>query len=205
MNAVLQVDVERAAQMHHVIAAALVGPYPADARPRLFGSFMSMCLSHHESILVLVQNEMLTGSALALFRPLVETAYRGLFVGLIATDHEVYQVMNDDAPYPRFNDLAALIDERLKTSTLYSQFGGSVWKMLCDYTHTGVIQLASRIDQNGLVGSHYAVEQLQNLVNGATSILVQISIPFLQKLRGEDQAAIVGREYVRLYVPQPGP
>ena len=70
--------------MHQFIADQLAGKYADDDRRALFAAFVSLAQSHHEAILVMAGQERLIASAFALFRPMVEVAYRGLFVGLMA-------------------------------------------------------------------------------------------------------------------------
>ncbi|MBB5329445.1 hypothetical protein [Tunturiibacter gelidoferens] len=84
----------RAEEMHQCIADELGGVHGADDRLFLFTAFVSVVMSHHEAILTLLKNERLARSALALFRPLLEAAYRGLFAGFLASSREL-EVIND--------------------------------------------------------------------------------------------------------------
>src|SRR5260370_352436 len=96
--------------MHQLIVDQMAGTYQSDDRSALFASFMSIAISHHEAIMILVRHDRVIGSAFALLRPLVETAYRGLFVNFQATPEEVEKITKGGEPYPKFNDLAASLD-----------------------------------------------------------------------------------------------
>jgi hypothetical protein len=199
MDPLLAEQVNKAARMHEFIADTLAGAYPDNLRSRLFGAFMSICLSHHEAILILVQNDDLGASALALVRPLIESAYRGVYVGLVATDAEVQQVADDKIRYPKFNDLAASLDRHMATGGLYQMYGGQTWGLLNDLTHTGVIQLASRLGTDGRMGSHHDLDTLCRLCDSATSAFIRIAMPFLIHTKGSDAAARVSAAYTALY------
>jgi hypothetical protein len=203
MDQLLAEEVNKAARMHEFVLDTLAGPYPDNLRSRLFGAFMAVCLSHHEAILTLMQNERLGGSALALLRSLVESAYRGVYVGLIATDADVQKIANDEFKYPYFNDIANSIDQHMASGDLYQLYGGDAWKLLNDLTHTGVVQLASRLSAAGKMGSHYETETLRRTVASATSALIRIAMPFLIEMRGPDAAALVSARYVSIYPLQP--
>jgi hypothetical protein len=134
-------ELERAQQMHRLVSEALVGDYATDVRGSLFASFVSVCMSHHEAITLLVMNGRLTGSALALCRPLVEAACRGMYVAYAADDKELESIAKGAEPYPPFKQLIAMLDARLSVGNLFTQYS-EVWKSLNDFTHGGVFQLA---------------------------------------------------------------
>jgi type I restriction enzyme M protein len=61
--------------------------YPRDRRTQTVIGLINMIIEHHESMLLLVAHDN-RGSALALFRPIMEGAYRALWINLPATDLE---------------------------------------------------------------------------------------------------------------------
>jgi hypothetical protein len=189
----------RAEEMHRFIADRLAGKYPDDGRRSLFAAFLSLAQSHHESILVLAGQERLLGSAFALFRPLVEAAYRGLFAAFLATDEEVENIKAGGEPYGYFNELAAALDAAFKTDELFVQFGGESWKMLNGYTHGGLEQLARRIDSEGSLGDHFDPDEVISLLASSTSLLTRTVIPFLQVMQRVEAAHAVSMKYIELY------
>src|ERR1019366_4970163 len=111
MDALVCMEMRRAKEMLQFVADRLAGKYPDDGRRSLFAAFLSIAQSHHEAILVLAGQQRLLGSAFALFRPLVEAAYRGLFVAFLATNEQVEAIKVGGEPYGHFNKLAAALDE----------------------------------------------------------------------------------------------
>ena len=185
--------------MHQFIADRLAGKYPSDDRRSLFAAFLSLAQSHHEAILVLAGRERLLGSAFALFRPLVEVAYRGLFVAFLASEEQIETIKSGGEPYGHFNKLAAALDLKFRTDELFVQFGGESWKMLNGYTHGGLEQLARRVDSKGSLGDHFDCDEIESLLASSTSVVTRTVIPFLQ-LMGRDEAAhAVSMKYIELY------
>ncbi len=62
--------------------------FPDDYRTVAVIGFISVLIEHQESVLLLVMQDKV-GSASALVRPIVEGAFRGLWVNLPATEEEV--------------------------------------------------------------------------------------------------------------------
>ena len=185
--------------MHQFIADRLADKYPDDDRRSLFAALLSLAQSHHEAILVLAGEQRLRGSAFALFRPLVEAAYRGLFAAFIASDEQVEAIKAGGEPYGHFNELAAALDVAFKTDKLFLQFGGESWKMLNGYTHGGLEQLARRIDSEGSVRDHFSADEIQSLLASSTSLLTRTVIPFLQVMQRVEAAHAISMKYVDLY------
>jgi hypothetical protein len=121
----------RAQEMHQYIADRLAGTYQNNSRNALFAAFISTMMTHHESILTLLNHERSIGSAFALFRPLVEAGFRGMFTGFSASDEQVQEIARGGQPYPPFKDLVKTLDELFKADGVFSQFGGETWKTLC--------------------------------------------------------------------------
>lgn len=198
MTPAIATDLRRAQEMHQFIADSLAGSYDAETRSTLFAGFMSVCMTHHEAILFLVTNDRLTASALALLRPLVETLCRGLFVAFEASDEQVAVVQNGGEPYPPFKKLMELLDARFQTDKLFAQYG-DMWKLLNDFTHTGLDQLSHRFDKDGGIGSHHDEATICELINSATSAIIRIAIPFLGSRKGQAAAKMVNDRYLALY------
>jgi hypothetical protein len=154
MTDALGKELKRAHEMHRLTAAALEGDYSLDRRGSLFVAFVSLCMSHHKAMMLLVADDQLTGSAFALARPLVEAVCRGMFVGYEADDTELEAIENGAEPYPPFKQLVVLLDKRLGTPGFFSQYI-ETWKSLNDFCHGGQFQLSTRVDENGFVATAF--------------------------------------------------
>ena len=202
MDALVQSELQRATELHEFIAHRIAGRYPSDDRRALFAALMSVAISHHEAILLLVTRERLVSSAFALFRPMIEAGYRGMFVAFLATEEQVETVKAGGDPYGHFNKLAARLDDKFSTDGLYAQYAGEAWGALNGYTHGGMEQLARRIDQDGMIGDHFDPDEVASLLASTASLLTRLVIPFLQVADREQATHAVSLKYLELY-PSP--
>jgi uncharacterized protein DUF6988 len=162
-----------------------------------------MMMSHHEAILTLLEHERLVGSAFTLFRPLVETAFRGLFTGFLATPEQIEKIKLGGEPYGEWNKLAASLDATFDNDGLFTQYGGTAWKTLCGFTHSGLEQLCRRIQSDGKVQPFYQVDEINELINSSTAVLVLTAIPYLEAVKNPGASKTVSDLYIKLYpVPQ---
>jgi hypothetical protein len=84
--------------------------FPADDnRTITVIGFVSWLIEHQESILLLIMHDK-AGSASALFRPVVEGAYRALWINLPATDAEVKKFNEKDKIDLGFGEIASALD-----------------------------------------------------------------------------------------------
>ena len=91
---------------------------PSSPRFDIVWAYTLIALKHHEGIYALV-GQNLMAPAFALLRLQIETAYRGLWINLIATDEQVNAIREHDAePFPRFRQMAADLD---------SSYGAAGW------------------------------------------------------------------------------
>lgn len=82
--------------------------FPDDHRTVTVVGFVSALIEHQESILLLVIHEN-AGSASALVRPVVEGAYRALWINLPATNEEVEKFNEKDKIDLEFGEIAAVL------------------------------------------------------------------------------------------------
>jgi hypothetical protein len=189
----------RAQEMHQYIVDRLAGHYESTDRTALFAAFISTMLTHHEAILTLLNHDRLIGSALALLRPLVEAGFRGMFTGFSASDEQVQEIAKGGQPYPHFNNLVENLDTLFNTDGVFTQYGKETWKTLCGYTHTGLEQLARRIQPDGNISPHYEDDEISELLNSSTAVIVLVAIAFLKALNKSDAADAIQDRYVGLY------
>jgi hypothetical protein len=199
MDSQTEKEMSRAQEMHQFIADQLAGEYPSDDRRALFASFLSLAQSHHEAILVLCCHERLTGSAYALYRPLVEVVYRGLFAGFLATAEQIETITRGGSPYGEFNQLASKLESVFDTEGLFTGLSGEAWGIMCGLTHGGLEQLNRRIGENGEIGCHFEQEDVQRLLSSSTGVLFRIAFQFLGAMNRQDECHAVSAKYVALY------
>jgi hypothetical protein len=153
--------------------------FPTDERNLVVIGFISMLIEHQESLLVLVMHEK-TGSAFALSRPVVEGAYRGMWLNLPATDVEVKKFIERDKIDLEFGEIAKALDTAYSTGDFFENLKTRSWKALNSYTHGGMLQIGRRYTKQELI-NNYSEQEIYEICSAVTTVvLVMISV-FLKK------------------------
>lgn len=122
---------------------------PHDMRLQLATACQHLAIEHAQAIIALVDNE-LYGSALALQRPLFETAVRGVWLRYSATEEQVVEAGQDKFP------LQKEMIENIESLRILNEHW---WTRLCSYTHSGSQQILARISDSGL-RSNYEYDEI---------------------------------------------
>jgi len=155
--------------------------FPTDNRTLTVIGFISWLVEHQESILLLVMHEK-PGSASALFRPVVEGAYRALWINVPATDAEVTKFNDKDKIDLEFGDMATALDNAYGTGDFFQDFKTRAWKHLNSYTHGGMQQIGRRFVKNE-VANNYSDEEIYEMTTSVTTIVL-LTISFFLKRHG---------------------
>jgi hypothetical protein len=163
----------------HGIIRAQIKSAEFESNPRIhlvFG-YVVVALEHQDAIAKLVDLK-LSGSALALLRPQVETACRALWVNLISNDTEVAAIREQGAsPFPEFTKMAAELDTRYNASGWWVRYANR-WGAMNGYTHTGLEQLGCRFQKDGTIAPNYSDKLVTELlvISANTSISLVASV-----------------------------
>ena len=158
--------------------------FPDDYRTVTVIGFISVLIEHQESALLLIMHGM-AGSAFALARPIVEGAYRGLWLNLPATDEELKKFNEKDKIDPEFGAIAAALDRAYDTGDFFQGFKNRAWKSLNSYAHGGMLQIGRRFVKHEVLNNYTEGEIYEITTTITTLVLVLISV-FLKKQGQED-------------------
>jgi hypothetical protein len=122
-------------------------------------AYVALGLEHVDWIILLMQHGN-AGSALALYRPVVEIFWRGSWAAARATDDQVERMRKDDFRFPDSVTLVKDIDKALGTDAFFHGLHKQSWKALNSYTHSGMLQLASRYSNGELAPEYDADEKI---------------------------------------------
>ena len=148
-------------------------------------------IEHGIAILVLVDEE-LYGSALALIRPQFEAYVRGMWLAQCAGNSEVDRAGHDD--FPAINSMIASLEKPgLLDSALLSTIKRDAWKPLNSLTHTGYQQIGPRLNKEG-IGSHFDDNQTRVALNWAEALTILCVVAFAG-LAKDDQLAFAALEH----------
>jgi hypothetical protein len=161
---------------------------PSSPRFDLVWAYVLIALKHHEGIFTLV-GQNLMAPAFALLRLQIETAYRGLWVNLIATDEQVNAIREHDAePFPRFRQMAADLDTSYGAGGWLLSFADH-WAALNGYTHSGLLQLSRQFRDDGKVGPNYSDEMVMELLVTSGTASIGCIVPIFRAMGLNDKAA----------------
>jgi hypothetical protein len=154
--------------------------FPGDRRTVTVIGFISVLVEHQESVLLLVMHEK-AGSASALIRPVVEGAYRALWINLPATDEEVGTFNEKDKIDLGFGEIAAALDRAYDMpGRFFQDFKARTWKHLNSYTHGGMHQIGRRFVKHKVANSYTEKEMYEGTTITTTIVLLTISF-FLKR------------------------
>jgi hypothetical protein len=163
--------------------------FPVDPRTLTVIGLISMLIEHQESI-VLLECYGKPGSASTLFRPVVESAYRALWVNLPATDAEIEKFNKKDKIDLGFGEIAKALDDAYDQEDIkdfFQDFKTRAWKHLNSYTHGGMHQIGRRFAKNEVVNNYSAEEIFETITSVTTIVLLVISL-FLERHGYADSA-----------------
>jgi hypothetical protein len=163
--------------------------FPDDYRTVTVIGFISVLIEHQESLLLLIMHDK-AGSAFALARPIVEGAYRGMWLNLPATDEELRQFNEKDKIDPEFGAIAAALDAAYGTGDFFQDFKNRAWKSLNSYTHGGMHQIGRRFMKHEVLNNYTEGEIYEITTTVTTLVLVLISL-FLKKQGHADSAKAI--------------
>ncbi len=152
--------------------------FSTDPRTLTVIGFISVLFEHQESILLLVNHDM-AGSASALFRPVVEGAYRALWINLPATDAEVKKFNEKDKIDLEFGDIARALDNAYDMGGFFKDFKTRAWKHLNSYTHGGMHQIGRRFVKQE-IANNYTEDEIYEMTTSVTTIVL-LAISFFLK------------------------
>jgi hypothetical protein len=138
-------------------------------------AYVGLGLEHVDSIIILMKHGNV-GSALALYRPVIEILWRGSWTAACATDEQVQAMRKDDFRFPDSVTLVKDLDKALGTEEFFHGLHKQTWKALNSYTHAGMLQLASRYSKGELTPEYREDEKISAINSSliATALLVSL-------------------------------
>ncbi len=176
-------------------------------RTTLVIGLIAQMIEHHEAMLLLIRNEK-SGSAFALARSIFESAFRGTWFLLCATDAQLqYFDENDELPLDASNrrmnmssmasaiDTVTGCDPKNPDDFSFTDLKNRGWKALCSYSHSGMLQIGRRFQSNN-VQPAYTDAEIVEVTTSSTTCVLLIAGVFLFKnnyiAESEATRALVG-------------
>jgi len=169
--------------------------YGCDTKTLVLVSYVDLALEHHEATWLLRKSE-LTGSALALVRPVLDILFRALWINAVATEQQVEQASRDELYFPPMHEMRDDIKERYsdksdpKQAELFDTLLGRLkdaWKTMSSYTHPGGHQITRRFSFDE-VKPNYGEAEIACALNLATFALLLLMRMFWMSLSAQREA-----------------
>ena len=148
-----------------------------DTRSQVLLSYASIALEHQEAIVLLARHG-LSGSAFALVRPVFEILYRAAWMCACAKPKEVDRIKAGKFTFPKMGDMVAAIDAKYGFD-FFKGFKASSWNEHNDFTHTGKLQIGSRLTRDDLQAA-YADEMIAVQITTATVAAMMVAVLLLK-------------------------
>jgi len=140
----LKEQLDRADAARHSAWDSIVGPITiVDSRSQVLLSYASIALEHQEAMILLARRG-LSGSSFALARPIFEILYRAAWICSCARPRDVDRIKAGKFNFPKMGDMVAAIDAK-HGFDFFKGFKASSWNVQNDFTHTGKLQIGSRL------------------------------------------------------------
>ena len=126
---------------------------PDNKRLQMALACQHIAIEHAQAIIVLIDNK-IYGSALALQRPLYEAMVHGLWLRHSAMEEEVDKAA--EGIFPKFQKMAniTLPTKDQNNAKLLKDLKDEWWNLLCNYTHGGAKQILARFNCTGLCSNY---------------------------------------------------
>ena len=139
-------------------------------RQTLLVSYFDISMEHAQSIHLLMQNEFY-GSAVTLLRPFYETYFRGLWMLKFANDKEIKGIYNNTFHFSSMGNKIKALDSIYTGTDFFEKLKTNIWNTLCDYNHSGILQLSRRWKKDELVPNYKDTEIIE-AIEGTKIILL---------------------------------
>lgn len=198
-------SLEDSKKLSHWLADQLQGlkipNLPGSKRLQLALACQHLAFEHGQAAIVLAEQG-LYGSALALQRPMVEGIVRGMWLRYTAKDDEEAMAVVQQGKFPHFDQMIqgslSSIDQNDRTPL--DVLRKIWWKRLCGYTHGGSEQIYARLGPSGLC-AYYPDDEIMHLLRSSNMIRLYASV---EMASGAGNKALVKAFLQRMGSPTEG-
>ena len=165
-------------------------------RQTLLIGYFDICMEHIQSIHILVNNKFY-GSAFALIRPFYETYYRALWMLKFASNIEVEGISNGKFTFPNMGSKIKELDSIYTGTDFFEQLKKNSWSAMCDYAHTGQLQLSRRWKE-GELEPNYKDGEVIEIIKGTETILLMFAYVVLKEHNYMPEAEVINSLLIKI-------
>ncbi len=151
----------------------------------IVAGYLSLAIQHHSSIVLLIEKN-LHSSAGALFRPLVEATYRGIWFALIASDKQIEDFNAKKLKLKRTHELAKDIDKKIEGKTFHYILKHNS-PIMNGMTHGGIEQIWRQFsEKDRTIIPSFKDEELIELIHASSMNLSIMLLYFGMNIKNEE-------------------
>lgn len=150
-----------------------------DERQTLLIAYFDICMEHIQSIHLLISHKMY-GSAFALVRPFYETYFRALWMLKFASEPQVEGIRNNTFHFPQMGSKINELDNIYTGTDFFQKIKHNAWSAMCDYAHSGTLQLSRRWKEDELE-PNYEEGEIIEVLKGTRMILLLFAYVLLKE------------------------
>ena len=162
-----------------------------DEKQTLLIGYFDICMEHLQSIQLLINNQ-LFGSAFALVRPFYETYYRALWMLKFATKEEVAKIGTGKFTFPNMGSKIVELDSIYTGTYFFQQLKKNSWNAMCDYAHSGRLQLSRRWKKDELKPS-YEDDEIIEVIKGTRTIMLMFAFVVFKEYSFDSEAETINK------------
>ena len=178
----ISVELSRACDVSAFISVKLnESTIDANLRNRVVASCFAVTLDHYDAVLALLgRAPQIYSSAFALARLVFESYIRGMWFMLCASDEQLEAFSNNSFDLPKNPKLINSVEKAggfdgKQLSETYTK----AWKHLCDYTHTGTLQV-QRWNKSDSIEPSYSDEEVIEIIRFTRAYAVLAAVSFAE-------------------------
>jgi len=153
-------------------------------RERLALAAFAVALHHHKALIILLENECYQ-AFMALLRPQIDAWVNGAWLHLCATDQELNDFASGEY-HAQPKEIFARLEAAMESQVIGDIKKGR-WKEMCDFTHTGILQLQRNLTVD-TVEKNYPEDELIRALTQADACAM-FATTFAAQLAGNIELA----------------
>jgi hypothetical protein len=169
----------------------------ASLRNRVVASCFAVTLDHSDAVLALLgRSPKIYSTAFALMRLVFESCTRGLWLMYCATELEIEKFSNGNLELPKMKKIIEAVEGAVNfDAKLLSTAHTSEWNHLCDYTHTGTLQV-QRWNKIDSIEPSYSDEEVIEVIRFTRAYSLLAAVSFAEAIIGDSELA---KEFLSFY------
>ena len=162
----------------------------ANLRNRVVASCFAVALDHFDAVLALLgRTPKIYSSAFALIRLEFESYIRGMWLMYCATDEQIKNFSDNTFELPKTPTMINSVEKtaNFEVKTLSTTYAND-WKHLCDYTHTGALQI-QRWNKSDSIEPNYSDNEVIQVIRFTKTYALVTAVSFAEAVIKDNELA----------------